>query len=122
MKAKTVVKWKIAEIQSEESDNAGLLTRDGEMSITVVLATLKKEKLFSLDGLDLNNLEKWQYWEAISLNSVSVSNRWQDQLPKANANCVRFLNMVMENDFLVCHLQDISLFYSEHTGLTIENG
>ena len=122
MKAKTVVKWKIAEIQSDESDNAGLLTRDGEMSITVVLATLKKEKLFSLDGLDLNNLEKWQYWEAISLNSVSVSNRWQDQLPKANANGVRFLNMVMENDFWVCHLQDISLFYSEHTGLTIENG
>jgi len=120
MVANMMIKRKIVQIKSDESDNAGLLTRDGEMSLTVILVIQKQNKFFTLEGVDLESLEKWQYWEAISLHSVSVTKRWQDQLPKADIQGLRFLPMVFEKEQWVCKLEKVRFIYSKETGLTIE--
>ncbi|MGZ8929315.1 MAG: CRISPR-associated helicase/endonuclease Cas3, partial [Methylobacter sp.] len=73
MIANMMINRKVEEIKSDESDKAGSLTRDGEMSLTLILVVKKRGKFFTLDDVDLESLEKWQYWEAISLNSISVS-------------------------------------------------
>lgn len=119
MIANMIIKRKVEEIKSDESDKAGSLTRDGEMSITVILVVKKQGKFFTLDDVDLDNLEKWQYWEAISLNSVSVTQQWQDQLPKADAIGLRFLPMVFENELWVSHLEKVTFIYCKEVGLTI---
>jgi CRISPR-associated endonuclease/helicase Cas3 len=121
MLANMVINWKVEEIKSDESDKAGLLTRDGEMSLTVIPVVKKQGKLFTLDDVDLESLEKWQYWEAISLNSVSVTKRWQDQLPKADARGLRFLPMIFEKGQWVSRLEKVTFIYCKDVGLTTEN-
>ncbi|EGW22015.1 CRISPR-associated helicase/endonuclease Cas3 [Methylobacter tundripaludum] len=119
MIANMIIKRKVEEIKSDESDKAGSLTRDGEMSITVILVVKKQGKLFTLDDVDLDSLEKWQYWETISLNSISVTQRWQDQLPKADARGLRFLPMVFEKEQWVSQLEKVTFIYCKEVGLTI---
>jgi len=120
MIANMVINRKVVELSSDESDKAGLLTRDGEMSLTVILVVQKHGKFFTLEAVDLESLEKWQYWEAISLNSVSVTKRWQDQLPKADARGLRFLPMVFEKEQWICKLEKVTFIYCKEVGLTIE--
>jgi CRISPR-associated endonuclease/helicase Cas3 len=120
MVANMMTKRKVVEIQSDESDKAGSLTRDGEMSLTVILVVENQGKLVTLEDVDLDSLEKWQYWEAISLNSVSVTKRWQDQLPKADARGLRFLPMVFEKGQWVSRLEKVTFIYCKDVGLTIE--
>lgn len=119
MIANMIIKRKVEEIKSDESDKAGSLTRDGEMSITVILIVKKQDKFFTLDNVDLESLEKWQYWEAISLNSVSVTQRWQDQLPKADTRGLRFLPMLFEKEQWVSRLGKVTFIYCKEAGLTI---
>jgi len=119
MVANMMVNRKVEEIKSDESDKAGSLTRDGEMSLTLILVAKKQSKFFTLDDVDLEGLEKWQYWQEISLNSISVSQRWQDQLPKADARGLRFLPMVFEKEQWVSKLDKVTFAYCKETGLTI---
>ncbi len=119
MVANMMVNRKVEEIKSDESDKAGSLTRDGEMSLTLILVVKKQGKFFTLDDVDLEGLEKWQYWQEISLNSVSVSQRWQDQLPKADARGLRFLPMVLENGQWLSKLDKVTIAYCKEVGLTI---
>ena len=119
MLANMVIKRKVVELSSDESDKAGMLTRDGEMSLTVILAIKKQGKFFTLEGVDFDGLEKWRYWDAISLNSVSVTKRWQDQLPKADAQGLRFLPMVSEQEHWVCKLEKVTFIYCKDVGLKI---
>ncbi|MDD2802485.1 MAG: CRISPR-associated helicase/endonuclease Cas3, partial [Methylococcales bacterium] len=120
MLANMMVNRKVEEIKSDESDKAGSLTRDGEMSLTVILVVEKKGKFLTLDDVDLDSLEKWQYWEAISLNSISVTKRWQDQLPKPDAKGLRFLPMVFENEKWICKLEKVTFIYGKEIGLAID--
>jgi len=119
MIANMMVNRKVEEIKSDESDKAGSLTRDGEMSLTLILVKKKQGKFFTLDDVDLESLEKWQYWEVISLNSISVSQRWQDQLPKADAKGLRFLPMVFEQEQWINKLDKVTFAYCRDIGLTI---
>lgn len=119
MVANMMVNRKVEEIKSDESDKAGSLTRDGEMSLTLILAVKKQGKFFTLDNVDLEGLEKWQYWQEISLNSVSVSQRWQDQLPKADARGLRFMPMVFENEQWISKLDKVTFAYCKEVGLII---
>jgi len=119
MVANMIINRKVEEIKSDESDKAGSLTRDGEMSLTLILVVKKQSKFFTLDDVDLEGLEKWQYWEAISLNSISVSQRWQDQLPKADARGLRFLPMVFEKEQWVSKPDKVTIAYCKEIGLTI---
>ncbi|MDO9169178.1 MAG: CRISPR-associated helicase/endonuclease Cas3 [Methylobacter sp.] len=120
MIANMIIKRKVAEIKSDESDKAGSLTRDGEMSLTVILVIEKQGKFFTLEDVDLDSLEKWQYWEAISLNSVSVTQRWQDRLPKADAKGLRFLPMVFAKEQWVSQQEKVTFIYCKDVGLIIE--
>ena len=119
MVANMMVNRKVEEIKSDESDKAGSLTRDGEMSLTVILVVKKQGKFFTLEDINLEGLEKWQYWQEISLNSVSVSQRWQDHLPKADARGLRFLPMVFENGQWHSKLGKVTFAYCREVGLTI---
>lgn len=119
MIAKMMFNRKVEEIKSDESDKAGSLTRDGEMSLTVIMVVKKQGRLFTLDDIDLESLEKWQYWESISVNSVSVSQRLQDQLPEADAGGLRFLSMVFEKEQWVSKQGKVTFVYCKETGLTI---
>ncbi len=122
MIANMVINWRVEELKSDESDKAGSLTRDSEMSLTLILVVEKHGKFFTLDldDVDLESLEKWQYWETISLNSISVTKRWQDQLPKADARGLRFLPMFFEKEQWVSKLERVTFFYCKEVGLTIE--
>jgi len=120
MLANMIINRKVEEIKSDESDKAGSLTRDGEMSLTVILVVEKQGKLFTLDDVDLDSLEKWQYWDVISLNSISVTKRWQDQLPKADARGLRFLPMFFEKEKWICKLEKVTFIYDKELGLAIE--
>jgi CRISPR-associated endonuclease/helicase Cas3 len=120
MIANMVINWRVEELKSDESDKAGSLTRDSEMGLTLILVVEKQGKFFTLDDVDLESLEKWQYWETISLNSISVTKRWQDQLPKADARGLRFLPMFFENEQWVSKLEKVTFIYAKDIGLTVE--
>ncbi|CCE25377.1 CRISPR-associated helicase/endonuclease Cas3 [Methylotuvimicrobium alcaliphilum] len=120
MIANMIIHRKVEEIKSDESDKAGSLTRDGEMSLTIIPVIKKQGKFFTLDDVDLEGLEKWQYWEAINLNSVSVTQRWQDQLPKADARGLRFLPMVLEKGHWISRLEKVAFIYCKEIGLAIK--
>jgi CRISPR-associated endonuclease/helicase Cas3 len=56
-------------ITANRSDDATSLTRDGEMSISLI-PTLNDDTL--LDGTQLSKLKEWERWETLSLNSIPV--------------------------------------------------
>ncbi len=114
-----MVNRKVEEIKSDESDKAGSLTRDGEMSLTVILVVKRQGKFFTFEGVDLDALEKWQYWQEISLNSISVSHRWLDQLPKADTRGLRFISMDFEKEQWISKLEKVTFFYSKEVGLAL---
>ncbi len=97
---------------------AGRLTRDGEMSLTVVLATKVDDKWHTLEGGPLEKLEDWQKDEAIDLNSLGVPNSWRKYLPPADEQGRHWLQMRKIEDGIWCENEDEWHFkYAAHIGL-----
>jgi len=60
-------------ILSDSDDNVARLTRDGEMSLNVVLTIECNE---FLDGISFKELDDWQWWEALGLQAIPVPHSW----------------------------------------------
>jgi CRISPR-associated endonuclease/helicase Cas3 len=63
----------------KDSDgNISTLTRDGEMSLSIVPFYLDSSgRKYLLDGREVAAFDESEYWEAINLNTVSVPKSWE---------------------------------------------
>ena len=74
---------------SDEDDRATTLTRDGEMSLTVLPVFEQSGKFVTLENEHVDDDSK-RYWELVSLNSVCVPSSWKHLF----GNCVKKDNVV----------------------------
>ncbi|WKJ90929.1 CRISPR-associated helicase/endonuclease Cas3 [Methylomonas montana] len=121
MAAAWVMNLGVAEPFSDESDKASLLTRDGEMSLTVVPVLISDNQRFTLDREVMDKQSKL-YWEQLSLNSISVPNSWISRLaecPKEDG--VYFLALQEDGDHWRTVLGKQQIIYSKTIGLRVEN-
>lgn len=65
--------------------NASRLTRDGEMSLNVVLVQAGTPSRF-LNGRTMDAYEDWELDEALNFNTVPVPHSWLRELPEADQN------------------------------------
>lgn len=79
MAANFVINLDVASYFSDESDKASVLTRDGEMSLTLLPFIENGKSRLTLEGEVLDKQSK-QYWEQVSLNSIAVPSSWSDML------------------------------------------
>jgi CRISPR-associated endonuclease/helicase Cas3 len=116
--ANMVIKLQIKPL-SDEDDRATTLTRDGEMSLTVLPVLERHGKIYTLDS-EFVDEESKQYWQQVSLNSVCVPNSWKSLF----ANCTKkegVIYLVMqktaEGNWEV-GLDKITLLYNVQQGLS----
>ena len=100
---------------SDEDDRVTTLTRDGEMSVTVLPVFKQNGKAFTLENEWVNGENK-QYWEQISLNSVCVPNSWRTILPKPEDGVI-YLPMQKNEEVWQAELDKEIVFYSVQQGL-----
>jgi CRISPR-associated endonuclease/helicase Cas3 len=62
------------------SEEAGSLTRDGEMSLGLIPFSSSPCDMTLLDGTVVSELEEWQKWETFSMNAVPVPAFWKNDL------------------------------------------
>jgi len=121
MAANYVTNLDVAGYFSDESDKASLLTRDGEMSLTLLPVVVRGKSCFTLEGAALDK-QSSQYWEQISLNSVAVPASWSNLLgecPKEDG--IYFLNMENQGDHWCSELGGRRrVFYSQVLGLRLD--
>jgi len=103
----------------EDSDSrVALLTRDGEMSLSVVpvVGTGKKKAL--LDGTMISEIDEWELLEALSMNTVPVPASWKRKgLPEERDGIV-WLPMEVQSDQSWIYMNDkIVLSYTVERGL-----
>ncbi|MCW9013278.1 MAG: CRISPR-associated helicase/endonuclease Cas3 [Gammaproteobacteria bacterium] len=65
---------------SDTEDKVALMTRDGDMNLNVLLMQNTSEAIL-LDGRKLSELDDWEYFEALQMNTVSVPRSWEKLLP-----------------------------------------
>ncbi|MEN8168732.1 MAG: CRISPR-associated helicase/endonuclease Cas3 [Pseudomonadota bacterium] len=100
---------------------AGRLTRDGEMSLTVVPIMAGRGKVL-LDGQSLDEMDEGEQDEAIDMNAIGVPAGWRKWLPPEDDNGRHWVQMAEANkccDEYVTH--DQSFTYSPDTGLQLNN-
>ena len=77
---------------NDDDGNVSALTRDGEMSLTVVPYTNQENKYF-ISGEKLDDKDP-AYFEQINLNSVKVPGSWKKSLPSFDGNGLIMLEML----------------------------
>jgi len=115
--AKIVTQFKVESL-SDESDKANTLTRDGEMSLTILPVLEQYGKNYTLEN-ELVDEESKQYWQQVSLNSVCVPNSWKSLF----ANCTKkdgviylVMQKTVEGDWRA-NLDKETLHYNVQQGL-----
>jgi len=114
--ARTVTQYK-ANPLPDESDKATTLTRDGEMSLTVLPVLECGKKFYTLadEWLDKHGKE---YWEQISLHSVSVPSSWENALSGCKKDDgVYYLVMTADDGGWFAELKDRQVCYRMDFGL-----
>ena len=108
--AKMTAKWVTnlkAEPLSDESDKATTLTRDGEMSLTILPVIEQHGKTYTLDNQELD-MESKHYWEQVSLNSVCVPNSWQEKSRM-------FVGCTQKDGLIYLPMQEVSNYFWQLT-------
>lgn len=120
MAAAYVMNLSVADAFSDESDKATLLTRDSEMSLTVLPVLISVKQRLTLEGQILDKQDK-QYWEQLSFNSITVPNSWAGCLaecPKEEG--VYFLVLQENGDHWQTVIGKQKIVYSNALGLRVE--
>ncbi len=103
---------------SDEDDRVSMLTRDGEMSLTVIPVIRIDGKLATLEGVLLNSLANWQYWEVLNWHSLGTRQSWKSYLPKPDKDEIYFLPMQLIDQESGQHQSENGLLtYSKTKGL-----
>ncbi len=103
---------------SDEDDRASTLTRDGEMSLTVLPVVEKSGKTYTLEGEWIDGESK-RYWEQVSLNSVCVPDTWKHLFVNASKKdgVIYLVMQKTEEDAWQVELEKDHLLYSVQQGL-----
>lgn len=98
---------------------AGRLTRDGEMSLTVVPILAGQGRVL-LDGQNLDDMDEGERDEEIDMNAIGVPAGWKKWLPPEDKNGWRWVQMAATNDTTgECATNDQKFTYSPDTGLSL---
>ena len=121
MAANFVINLDVASYFSDESDKASVLTRDGEMSLTLLPFLENGKSRLTLEGEVLDKQSK-QYWEQVSLNSIAVPSSWSDMLGEcAKEDGIYFLSAENQGDSWCATLSGgRRVVYSKSMGLKLE--
>lgn len=115
--AQQMLKWAENTWLSDEDDNVRAVTRDGEMSLTVIpyLDSSAGRKL--LNGVMVESCDEHKLAEALALNRVMVPNSWRNPLsPLIDAEGICWLDMSCVDDG--CFLNsDLQISYSIEFGM-----
>lgn len=121
MAANYVTNLDVASYFSDESDKASVLTRDGEVSLTLLPCVEKGKSRLTLEG-ELLDKQSEHYWEQVSLNSVSVPSSWSDMLSDCSKeDGIYFLSMEQQNEVWFAMLNGKHrITYHKTLGLKLE--
>lgn len=120
MIARTITEYKVNPLP-DESDKATTLTRDGEMSLTVLPVLERGKKFYTLTGEWLDKQGK-EYWEQISLNSVSAPKSWESSLSGCKKeDGVFYLPMTADDNGWLAEFEGSRFCYRMDLGLIKEN-
>lgn len=99
--------------------HAALLTRDGEMSLAVVLLCQAPTPTL-LDGRELTVLGPWEQDEALDLNTVHVPQSWRCFLPAADADSRHWLTLQAADEAgWTCREGEALFHYDAYAGLSL---
>ncbi len=102
---------------TETDDAVRALTRDGEMSLTVMLID-NNGQLLGGAGPMITALDKWERRECIALNAVGVPDSWKKHFPESDEEGVTWLTMYPDGGlFWVGGGVGATFRYSEDYGL-----
>ncbi len=93
------------------------VTRDGEMSLTLVPYCASQGGRMLLDGSVFENLGKLQRLEALSLNSIGVPASWRGFLIEPDDQGRFWLEMQKEGDAFAATCKGVVVRYRRETGL-----
>ncbi|GAB2889238.1 CRISPR-associated helicase/endonuclease Cas3 [Paralcaligenes ginsengisoli] len=103
---------------SDSNDNVRALTRDGEMSLSVVLLDTDGKLLY--DHRPLPRPDDWDRAENLSLGSISVPNSWQGKLKSVPMDEQGNFLLTMtrhDNQSWTSQVNGVTLRYSQIVGL-----
>lgn len=103
----------------EDSDSrVALLTRDGEMSLSIVPVVGRGKQKTFLGGTKVSHIDEWKLLEALSMNTVPVPVSWKRKgLPEENEGMI-WLPMEQQPDLSWVYMNDkIVLSYTVERGL-----
>ena len=104
---------------SDDDSTVSVLTRDGEMSLSIVpyWASANGGRIL-LSGADLNELDDSERFEAINVNTIPVPSSWgkkSGQLPEPDQDGLIWLEMT-DSGQTSCLIADVSYFYDRNYG------
>ena len=101
---------------SDTEEKVALMTRDGDMNLSLLLVQDTSTATL-LDGSKLDELEDWQYNEALQMNTVSVPGSWDRVLPAQNNDEPIKLPMQWQNGHWQWQQGKVLLTYTPDRGL-----
>lgn len=99
------------------SDNASSLTRDGEMSVSLI--PLSDDDTL-LDGTIISNLAEWDKWEQLSLNTIPVPRSWRNNFTELEKGYMK-IDMQKNQDYVFeCDIGKYRFLYTSERGMERE--
>ena len=99
------------------SEKANSLTRDGEMSISLIPVLNDGSSIKFLDGIDISAFEEWEKWEAFSMNSVPVPSYWKNELQLFEKGYMKIEMNKVTDDTWRTDIGKYNFCYSKERGL-----
>ncbi len=98
------------------SDKASSLTRDGEMSISLI--PMVQNAL--LDGTKISELAEWEKWETLSLNAIPVPNTWRGSLLEYEEGYMKMEMLSESNGIFYAERGKYRFTYTQERGMERE--
>jgi CRISPR-associated endonuclease/helicase Cas3 len=112
MSAQQMLKWAENTSLSDEDDMVRAVTRDGEMSLTVIPYLDYSSVRHLINGVIIETCDDHALAEALALNRVMVPNSWSNRLPApVDDNGLYWLQMQWQNENLEGKGHKNTMFY-----------
>lgn len=118
MSAQQMLKWAENTWLSDEDDKVRAVTRDGEMSLTVIPYLDSSAGRQLLNGVIVESCDEHKLTEALALNRVMVPNSWSNRLPvPVDDNGLYWLQMQWQNEVSKTGHKNTMFYYNNEYGL-----
>lgn len=118
-KARQILEWAGRAPLNDSDEKIQAVTRDGEMSLSVVpyLQTVQGKQL--LDGQIIKQLDEFKQGEVLALNRVNVPHTWRKYLDDSlDEQGLLWLEGQLINDTWQSHRKGGALVYTKESGMT----